>query len=101
MRWCSLTSSAQASSSRAAQRWIREASLPPTSLQVIARTGFTDSSPPIVALPPVPLEPARPGMFPPASPARLDAVKRVLAGLFLLGLSAAGMYGYTLSERER
>jgi tetratricopeptide (TPR) repeat protein len=28
-------------------------------------------------------------------------VKRVLAGLFLLGLSAAGMYGYTLSERER
>jgi tetratricopeptide (TPR) repeat protein len=28
-------------------------------------------------------------------------VKRALAGLFLLGLSAAGMYGYTLSERER
>jgi tetratricopeptide (TPR) repeat protein len=28
-------------------------------------------------------------------------VKRVLAGLFLLGLSAAGMYGYTLSETER
>jgi tetratricopeptide (TPR) repeat protein len=28
-------------------------------------------------------------------------VKRVLAGLFLLGLSAAGVYGYTLSERER
>jgi tetratricopeptide (TPR) repeat protein len=28
-------------------------------------------------------------------------VKRVLAGLFLLGLSAAGGYGYTLSERER
>ena len=30
-----------------------------------------------------------------------DAVKRVLAGLFLLALSAAGVYGYTLSERER
>jgi tetratricopeptide (TPR) repeat protein len=28
-------------------------------------------------------------------------VKQVLAGLFLLGLSAAGVYGYTLSERER
>jgi tetratricopeptide (TPR) repeat protein len=28
-------------------------------------------------------------------------VKRVLAGLVLLGLSAAGGYGYTLSERER
>jgi len=28
-------------------------------------------------------------------------VKRVLAGVFLLGLSAAGVYGYTLSERER
>jgi tetratricopeptide (TPR) repeat protein len=28
-------------------------------------------------------------------------VKRVLAGLFLLALSAAGVYGYTLSERER
>jgi tetratricopeptide (TPR) repeat protein len=28
-------------------------------------------------------------------------VKRVLAGLILLGLSAAGMYGYTLNERER
>jgi len=31
----------------------------------------------------------------------MDAVKRVLAGLFLLVLSAAGVYGYTLSERER
>ena len=30
-----------------------------------------------------------------------DAVKRVLAGVFLLALSAAGVYGYTLSERER
>lgn len=28
-------------------------------------------------------------------------MKRVLAGLVLLGLSAAGVYGYTLSERER
>src|SRR5258708_34175644 len=28
-------------------------------------------------------------------------MKRVLAGLFLLGLSAAGVYGYTLNERER
>jgi tetratricopeptide (TPR) repeat protein len=28
-------------------------------------------------------------------------MKRALAGLFLLGLSAAGVYGYTLSERER
>jgi tetratricopeptide (TPR) repeat protein len=28
-------------------------------------------------------------------------VKRVLAGLVLLGLSAAGVYGYTLNERER
>jgi tetratricopeptide (TPR) repeat protein len=28
-------------------------------------------------------------------------VKRVLAGLFLLGVSGAGVYGYTLSERER
>lgn len=28
-------------------------------------------------------------------------MKRVLAGLFLLGLSGAGVYGYTLSERER
>lgn len=31
----------------------------------------------------------------------MDAVKRVLAGLVLLGMSAAGGYGYTLSERER
>jgi len=30
-----------------------------------------------------------------------DAMKRVLAGIFLLALSAAGVYGYTLSERER
>ena len=28
-------------------------------------------------------------------------MKRVLAGLVLLGLSAAGVYGYTLGERER
>ena len=28
-------------------------------------------------------------------------MKRVLAGLVLLGLSAAGVYGYTLTERER
>ncbi|HUQ26734.1 MAG TPA: tetratricopeptide repeat protein [Burkholderiales bacterium] len=28
-------------------------------------------------------------------------MKRVLAGVFLLGVSAAGVYGYTLSERER
>ena len=28
-------------------------------------------------------------------------MKRVLAGLFLLGVSGAGVYGYTLSERER
>jgi tetratricopeptide (TPR) repeat protein len=28
-------------------------------------------------------------------------MKRVLAGLFLLGLSAAGVYSYTLSERDR
>ena len=28
-------------------------------------------------------------------------MKRVLAGVFLLALSAAGVYGYTLSERER
>jgi tetratricopeptide (TPR) repeat protein len=28
-------------------------------------------------------------------------MKRVLAGLFLLGLSVAGVYAYTLSERER
>ena len=28
-------------------------------------------------------------------------MKRVLAGLLLLGLSAAGVYGYTLNERER
>jgi tetratricopeptide (TPR) repeat protein len=28
-------------------------------------------------------------------------MKRVLAGLLLLGLSAAGVYGYTLSERQR
>ena len=32
---------------------------------------------------------------------KMDAVKRVLAGLFLIGLSVAGVYGYTLSERER
>jgi tetratricopeptide (TPR) repeat protein len=31
----------------------------------------------------------------------MDGVKRVLAGLFLLGLSAAGVYAYTLSERDR
>jgi tetratricopeptide (TPR) repeat protein len=31
----------------------------------------------------------------------MGAVKRVLAGLFLLGLSAAGVYAYTLSERDR
>ena len=37
----------------------------------------------------------------PGHPAKIDAVKRVLAGLFLLGLSGAGVYGYTLSERER
>ena len=40
-------------------------------------------------------------MFRPGPPARIDAVKRVMAGLFLLGLSGAGVYGYTLSERER
>ena len=34
-------------------------------------------------------------------PVKIEAVKRVLAGLFLLALSAAGVYGYTLSERER
>lgn len=28
-------------------------------------------------------------------------MKRLLAGIFLLGLSAAGVYGYTLNERER
>jgi tetratricopeptide (TPR) repeat protein len=28
-------------------------------------------------------------------------MKRVLAGLFLLGLSVAGVYAYTLSERDR
>src|SRR5215203_2820337 len=98
MRWCSLTSSAQASSSRAAHRWMSEASLPPTSLQVIARTGFTESSPPIVALPLDALDTGLPGLFPAV---RLDAVKRILAGSFLLALSAAGAYGYTLSERER
>jgi tetratricopeptide (TPR) repeat protein len=32
---------------------------------------------------------------------KMDAVKRVLAGLFLLAVSAAGVYGYSLSERER
>ena len=31
----------------------------------------------------------------------MDDVKRVLAGVFLLALSAVGVYGYTLSERER
>src|SRR5436190_19724969 len=31
----------------------------------------------------------------------MGGVKRVLAGLFLLGLSGAGVYGYFLSERER
>jgi tetratricopeptide (TPR) repeat protein len=31
----------------------------------------------------------------------MDAVKRVLAGLILLALSGAAVYGYTLSERER
>jgi tetratricopeptide (TPR) repeat protein len=40
-------------------------------------------------------------MFHPGPPATMRAVKRVLAGLFLLGLSGAGVYGYTLSERER
>jgi tetratricopeptide (TPR) repeat protein len=33
--------------------------------------------------------------------AKLGAVKRILAGSVLLALSAAGGYGYTLSERER
>src|SRR5260370_24315030 len=47
------------------------------------------------------LESAGPGKFPARSPATIGVVKRVLAGLFLLGLSAAGVYGYTLSERER
>src|SRR4029079_6356465 len=101
MRWCSVTSSAHASSSRTAHRWINEASRPPTSVQVIARTGFTDSSPPIVALPPSDascLDTAEIRM----SPAdKMEAVNRVLAGLFLIGLSVAGAYGYTLSERER
>ena len=36
MRWCSFTSSAQASSSRAAHRWMSAASRPPTSVQVMA-----------------------------------------------------------------
>ncbi len=35
------------------------------------------------------------------APVKLDVVKRILAGSVLLGLSAAGVYGYTLSERER
>jgi tetratricopeptide (TPR) repeat protein len=40
-------------------------------------------------------------MFPRARPVNIDPVKRVLAGSVLLGLSAAGVYGYTLTERER
>ena len=31
----------------------------------------------------------------------MDAVKRVLAGILLLALTGAAVYGYTLSERER
>src|SRR5436190_12869225 len=31
----------------------------------------------------------------------MDAVKRVLAGILLLVLTGAAVYGYTLSERER
>src|SRR3954462_320007 len=31
----------------------------------------------------------------------MDRVKRVLAGIVLLALTAAAVYGYTLSERER
>jgi tetratricopeptide (TPR) repeat protein len=31
----------------------------------------------------------------------MDAVKRVLAGILLLALSGAAVYGYTLNERER
>ena len=31
----------------------------------------------------------------------MDGVKRVLAGIFLLALAAAAVYGYTASERER
>ena len=38
---------------------------------------------------------------PGAAPATIDAVKRVLAGIVLLGLAAAAVYGYTASERER
>src|SRR5215469_12693105 len=34
-------------------------------------------------------------------PVTMDAVKRVLAGVVLLGLAAAAVYGYTASERER
>src|SRR5258708_11301370 len=73
-----------------------------TSVEVMAGRGFTDSSPPIVALPPHTFRVRRPPKVPAAgSPATMDDVKRVLAGLFLLGLSAAGVYGYALSERER
>jgi tetratricopeptide (TPR) repeat protein len=45
--------------------------------------------------------PPSPGLRPGRPPVKIDAVKRVLAGLFLLGLSAAGVYAYTLNERER
>src|SRR5213080_634950 len=31
----------------------------------------------------------------------MDAVKRILAGMLLLALTGAAVYGYTLSERER
>src|SRR4030095_3694897 len=31
----------------------------------------------------------------------MDAVKRILAGILLLALTGAAVYGYTLSEKER
>src|SRR6185437_7704488 len=98
-RWCSLTSSAHASSSRTAHRWISEASRPPTSVQVIARTGFTESSPPMVAPPCWNIRFRALAKVP--RPATMDGVKRILAGILLLAVAAAGVYGYTATRREQ
>src|SRR4029450_6296319 len=85
---------------------MRAASLPPASVQVMARTGFTDSPCAILALHRWGitaayggLEPVRRQRFPPPVNARIRSLKRLLLALVVLcGLAA--VYGYVVTDRE-